>query len=212
MLRLYYGHLGSGKTYHAVRDAYKAIMRGDDVFTNFYFKPPKRAKGNAYQIDLNDFWSFFDKINYKNKDKFATVVLDEGWVLLDSYQTTKFPLQRRIKLASLRKHQIDLILTSQRPSAVHASARGFINEFKRCKKIISLDKIGLVWFQVQQFELDGKGDIDMDNPIRGHLLPLKRKIANSYDTLQDIRDMQDQADSAEVGDPALITGTFKTYL
>lgn len=199
MLRLYFGQLGSGKTYTMMVDVFKSLKRGDDVYANFPIKSKKFEKQIFYVRNMDEIMQLNYAKKYGRNGKQATIALDEGWIFLDSYESTKMSKAVRIKLVSLRKHRLNLFITAQRTTALHKSCRDLVNEFWRIEKWINLPFFHL--FRAVQYELDGMGNID-DTPVaskgglfsigRGiRIYRLKKKIATCYDTLLDIDEMFD---------------------
>jgi len=183
MFRVYFGQLGQGKTYAMTRQVYKELKQGSDVYSNYYLNFPKYKKQIFY---IGNEMKIFEQLNYAKENKKAVVALDEGWILFDSYLSTKMDLKMRVKLASLRKHKIDLFITTQRVSALHKSARDLVNEFWRVGTL----NFGITrGFRFVQYELDGAGNLNFDEPMKTEMCFLRSKIAKNYDTMQTIDDM-----------------------
>jgi len=192
MFRIYFGQLGQGKTYAMTRQVFSELRQGNDVYLNYFLDVPK-YQDQIFYIPSSKIVEVFQSLNYSRKKQKAVVALDEGWILFDSYLSTKMDLAMRVKIASLRKHRIDLLLTTQRVSALHKSARDLVNEFWQ---VSTLNYFFARGFRFVQYELDGASNLDLQNPMQTEMCFLRKKIADSYDTMQTIDEMFSVSDLA----------------
>jgi len=127
----YYGRLGQGKTYALVRDVLSALNRGAVVYTNFTVdwygfderKNPfsvflagiglkkkfvKFPQTNLRQMPTDEQWhKKFGKLRN------CIVAIDEAYVLFDSYQMSKMPMEQRLNILQTRKFDRSIWYTTQ---------------------------------------------------------------------------------------------------
>jgi len=99
-----------------------------------------------------------DEIRWLNTLTDCEIYYDEGQWLLDSYESTFASVAKR-KLITETGHMNRLIvIIAQRTQSVHVNARGNVNQFFRCQKIMKFRFFRA--FQVEEFQ-DMKGqDVD----------------------------------------------------
>lgn len=163
-ISLYYGHIRQGKTYGGTHMGIKAADSGLPVYFNypvnykgydertsllwilisfvwpwkdrFYVMKPGLVK--YFQIDdawaqsqgYEDFWHWF-----KTRTD-CLIVADEGHTMLDSYKKTYMSMESRKAVLETGHFSRRLIIISQRPTAVHVSARGNVNIFYKFERIL----------------------------------------------------------------------------
>jgi len=194
----YYGRIRNGKTYGATADVLDDLKRGRVVYTNW------KINWNGYD-QRRDFWSVlwhimtwnetyykYDKENLRYlpiddsfMDKFekitdAKVYLDEGHVIFDSYQHAKFSMRKRVSILHTGHFNRSIIIISQRPTAVHVSARANVNRFFKFEKIWSL---GFNLFRRTEFQDMINESVDEEStPIAVKLYVGSPEVYNAYDT------------------------------
>ena len=110
----------------------------------------------------------------------AIVAVDEAYVLFDSYQMAKLPMNVRMEILQTRKKDRSLFYTTQRPTAVHVVLRGMTNIFYRCKKSVVFF---VPLFSRREYDLGADETVDEEKkPISWRLYLGSRKYFNSYNT------------------------------
>jgi len=105
--------------YKFPKDNLKRYKISDD-----WARMQEKADGSFYR----DFWEWF------RSRTDCVVYADEGYVLLDSYRGIKVSLEDRVSVLSTRHINRTINIVSQRPEAVHVSARGNVNRFYKFEK------------------------------------------------------------------------------
>jgi hypothetical protein len=107
------------------------------------------------------------------------IYADEGHVLFDSYQTTKFSMKKRTAILHTRHFNRTIAIISQRPTAVHVSARANVNVFYKCEKLMSWP---FLIFRRTEFQ-DMVGEtVDDTKPISKKWYFASKRILQSYNT------------------------------
>jgi hypothetical protein len=107
------------------------------------------------------------------------IYADEGHVLFDSYQTTKFSMKKRTAILHTRHFNRTIAIISQRPTAVHVSARANVNVFYKCEKLLSWP---FLIFRRTEFQ-DMVGEtVDDTKPISKKWYFASKRILQSYNT------------------------------
>lgn len=181
-LVVFNGNMGAGKTYGMVREVFCAWNEGIHVFSIMSLYPPEKYKKLYHKISVWDVEKFLETAwEYP-----VILVLDEGWILFDSYVLTKLELETRIQIVSARKHNINIYLTSQRFMAVHTALRELVDTVRYC------ESYSFLFFQLHRnlkYEIkNGTGQLS-DESSGAEIFFFRRKIANCYNTLETIWDM-----------------------
>jgi len=192
-----YGHIGNGKTYAATADILSRLRRGEVVYCNwridfkgvdqrdnllailgsilglkrnFYrFNP-----GNLHYIELDDaFIESFEKLTD------CAVYLDEGHVIFDSYQHAKFSLRKRASILHTRHFNRSIVIVSQRPTAVHVSARANVNRFYKCEALI---RWPFTIFRKTEYQDMVNESVDEEKPTRSKYYFASRRIFKAYNS------------------------------
>lgn len=112
MIQAYTGYPGSGKTFACTWEAYRAIKRGDTVFTNYPVK-------GAHRI------TFDDLINYTFPAG-STVIIDESGRWFNSRSWSSLPSEV-FDLFTLHRHmRLDLIVAVQNFNRIDKALREVI--------------------------------------------------------------------------------------
>jgi len=104
-----------------------------------------RASKNLHYFELDDEWArkqSTDTAKYEDfNDWFASRTdcvfnVDEGHLIFDSYLMAKQSLKQRAAVLHTRHFSRTLNLISQRPTAIHVTARGNVESFIKCEQLI----------------------------------------------------------------------------
>jgi len=195
-----YGRVGQGKTYCATRMILDDLSNGQSVYANFrlhfeghddrlslkwafrnFFFFRKRfyrfPKENFHYIEIDD--NFMDRFEKLTDCK---VYLDEGHIIFDSYEMTKMSLRKRKSILHTRHFNRCLIIISQRPTAVHVSARGNVNRFFKCVKLMQWPRL---LFRVSEYqEMTGSGETvdESVEPVSKRLFWGSKRVLNAYNS------------------------------
>lgn len=186
------GRMGSGKSYMAVRMAYKRLRAGDDVWSNFSMhlahsdacarddrgelvcrKPVPKVAGKVHRFTG---WDEFAEIDN------AVVIVDEAHLLAPSSQHLHFPNVARWKLSQSRKFGLDVYWVSQHEDRVNRTLRDLTNLIYVCHSYFD----GL-WFTARGYEPENLRKKDRKGKnlhIDWQFYSFRRKIAQLYDTLE----------------------------
>lgn len=164
-LNQYYGRIGNGKTYIALRDILNDLNYGLIVKCNFpiiwdgYDERKSRLKnllkllglkrnfyvfpkGNLQYFDITKEWAnkqgYTDFHHWFSKQTSCRIYIDEGHLVYDSYQLAKMDLDKRVAILDTRHYDRSVSIISQRASAIHAVLRGNVNRFFKCEKILDI--------------------------------------------------------------------------
>jgi len=157
-----YGRIRQGKTTHGVRVMLDSLENGIPVYSNLNldlsrFSFDDRAKlkhtfwnlllfrrryytfdkKNFHWVDERKYQTIEQLISYLVTLTDCTIVWDEGQRLLNSYDATKIDRRLQDWVLTTGHFNRRLVIISQRPTAVHVSARGNINRFFKCRKLLS---------------------------------------------------------------------------
>lgn len=127
-------------------------------------------KGNTYR----DFWAWFAS----RTD--CIFFADEGHVLLDSYRKTYVSMEERTAVLSTGHYNRTIIIISQRPTAIQVSARGNVNIFWKCEKVLHIGS--LILFRRTQFQDMVMDNVDETKPLSKTYYFLNSRIARAYDS------------------------------
>jgi len=199
----YYGRIGNGKTYNATADIIKDLRNGLVVYANW------RLDLTDITFDQKDsplytlmgivgvkkrFYKFLPEnlhylpIDDNFMDVFANltdckVYLDEGHLVFDSYQMAKLSMEKRASILHTRHFNRTIAIISQRPTAIHVTARANVNIFYKCEKIFSF--MGILIFRRSEFQdMTGSGETvdDEAKPISTKWYFANKKVLNAYNT------------------------------
>lgn len=132
------GKVGSGKSLHAVFDALRKSIKHDNatIMGNMEIKVKEAVYITPQDIILslnpkNNIVN--EKIALMNDDNYKILILDEidKWFHSRQHQS-KFSVWLSAFITQIRKRNMDLILTAQRPSALDIAGRYAIDNWIRC--------------------------------------------------------------------------------
>lgn len=203
-INLYYGKIGNGKTYNATADIIELLKQGKVVYCNwkinvkdfddresllisivnlilfrkrFYHIPCEK---NLHFFNAETFTDNLEIIEWLSKLNDCHIFFDEGQDMFDSYEGTRFSkLKRRLILHTRHFHRTLNIIT-QRPTAIQVSARGNVNRFYKCEKLISWPWPRFIRFEYQ--DMTGETVDETVDPISKKVYWAKRKIFEAYNT------------------------------
>jgi len=119
-------------------------------------------------------------IEYLNKLNHCILYIDEAWRVIDSYKGTMIGDEgRNLILVTGHKYRTVNLIT-QRPTAVHVSARGNCNRFYKFVKLSSWPWPRFARYEFQ--EMAGETVDETKEPISIKTYWLKKKIADSYNS------------------------------
>lgn len=192
-----YGRIGQGKTYLATASIIKDLERGIPVYANWQIdfsgydqrqsvlwailgvfglkrKYYKFDSANFHYVPLDD--DFIDRMETLTDCK---VYLDEGHLIFDAYQGTKMSLRKRAAILHTRHFNRSIIIVSQRPTAIHVSARGNVNRFLKCERLLGWP---VTLFRMTEFQ-DMVGEtVDEEQPLRSRFYFGSRRIFKAYNS------------------------------
>lgn len=197
LISLYYGIIGSGKTYGATADVLADLRAGKIVYTNW----PIDYRGfddrtSLFRIIFNILigrkrFYYFPKENLRRiiiDDRFvenlsqivdAKVYLDEGHVAFDSYLMAKMDIKKRQAALETRHSNRSIILITQRPTAAHVSLRANVNIFYKFEKIWTWP---FIVFRRTEFQEMINETVDETKPLSTKLYLGRKSIFNSYNS------------------------------
>lgn len=199
-----YGRIRQGKTTHGVRVILDALQAGIPVYSNLNLDLSAISFDDRDKIRYT-FWNFllnrklyykFDKSNFHwvNEKLYPTidelisflitltdcvVVWDEGQRLLNSYDGTRVDRRLQDWVLTTGHFNRRLVIISQRPTAVHVSARGNINRFFKCKKLLSWP---VMLLRVTEYQDMLNESVDEETPASRQLFVMNKKVFNTFNT------------------------------
>ncbi len=203
-INMYYGLIGNGKTYNATADIHELLKQGKVVYCNWiievndfddrenffilfwnliffrkiFYKIP--CEKNLHYFSPENFNSKGELVDWLSKLNDCHIFFDEGQDIFDSYEGTQFSkAKRRLILHTRHFHRV-LNIISQRPTAIQVSARGNVNRFYKCKKVLTFPWIRFARIEFQ--EMKGETVDETVKPISIKTYWGKKTIFNSYNT------------------------------
>jgi hypothetical protein len=120
------GRMGSGKSYMAVRMAYRRLQAGANVATNFTMKLDGDPTITGHWIQWNGWEDFAELEN-------CVVIIDEAQLYAPSNKVLNFPTVARWKLAQARKFRLDVYWVSQHENRVNSVLRDLTHMIYVCQ-------------------------------------------------------------------------------
>jgi len=203
-INMYYGMIGSGKTYSATADIHDLLMRGETVYCSWPIEVENfdsrksffltlfnliTFKNKFYEIKCKENLHYFDPEQFETKQEYIEwlnslnnchIFIDEAWDLFDSYEGTKFSKLGRGLILKTRHKKRTLNVIAQRPTSIQVSARGMCNRFYKCMKKNFLWIPIFYRFEFQDMTLDNVDETK--EPISTKIYIPKAKIFNSYNS------------------------------
>jgi len=198
----YYGHIGQGKTTGAVADIIDDLKHGQIVHANFninwdgfnqsdsffyLFLGFIGIKKNFFEFEAQNF-KFFDTrkmslqeiYNYIREVQGGVIYLDEGHNYFDSYLATKLDPQIKHDILTTRHNDRIIKIISQRPTAVHVTARANVNRFFKFERIL---KFPFLIFRRTEYQDMKEETVDEEaEPVSTKWYIPSNEILNSFDS------------------------------
>jgi hypothetical protein len=174
------GRMGSGKSYFAVRTAWRRINAGANIVTNFtmVFDEPHDGKcPKGCTCKLRDRWQAFTGWEMFAYLEDAVVIIDEAHLWAPSNRPWDFPTVAKWKLAMARKFRLDLYWISQHEDRVARTIRDLTNMLYLCSSWG-----GGIYFTAKGWEPEVFRRATKHVDRKGYFF--NAKIANLYDTLE----------------------------
>lgn len=197
------GRMGSGKSYFAVRMAYRRMRAGATIYTNFSMRlEPRHAKpcrercirkgrckcARRCPCQMASRWHRFEGWEQFATITDAVVIVDEVDLYAPSHDPRAIPDYVRWKLKMARKHRIDLYWIAQHESRVARLLRDVLtNEIRVCQSWF-----GGLYFSAKTWDPSNVRRRRKHTGRGGYWF--RKHIANLYDTLETIRGDEERGD------------------
>lgn len=197
-VNMYYGRIGSGKSYSATSDVLELLEKGQVVYVNWpinwegydqreHFWPSlfnfiffKKSFYNFPKDNLKFFRTEDVTIEFLSALKDCHVFIDEGQWLLDS--RSRLNKDWRKLILHTRHANRTLNIISQRTNAIEVSARGQVNVFYKCEKKLTWPWLILRRYEYQDMKNDDVDDGETAEPISIKTYFARKKVMNAYNT------------------------------
>jgi len=203
-INMYYGKIGNGKTYSATADIIELLKKGVVVYCNwrinvedfddrkhfwplffnsilgrkrFYVIP---CYQNLHFFDPESFDSTAELVSWLSSLNDCHIFFDEGQDMFDSYEGTKFAKSKRRLILHTRHYHRVLNIISQRPTAIQVSARGNVNRFYKCVKLMSFPWIRFARYEFQ--DMSGETVDETADPVSVKTYWGNPKVFGAYNT------------------------------
>jgi len=206
-IALYYGHIRQGKTYGGAAAAIAAADSGLPVYVNFPMKyKGYDERESLFLVLLSLIWPWKDRFyhmkpslirEFRIDDNWAQsqgfkdfwhwfktrtdclIIADEGHVMLDSYKKTYVSMEQRQAVLETGHFSRRLIIISQRPTAVHVSARGNVNIFYKFERLM---RWPVLWFRRTEFQDMALETVDETKPLSTAWIFGSRRVMNAFNS------------------------------
>jgi hypothetical protein len=203
-INMYYGLIGNGKTYSATSDILDLLKQGKVIYCNWHIEVSDFDDRQSFFVSLMNFLLFRQRFYYipcsKNLHFFdpedfesmpalvewlsglndCHIFFDEGQDMFDSYEGTRFSKAKRRLILHTRHFHRTLNIISQRPTAIQVSARGNVNRFYKCVKIVSWPWVRFARYEFQ--EMSGETVDETADPISRKTYWGSNRVFNAYNT------------------------------
>ena len=179
------GKMGSGKSYMATRIAYKRMLNGAKIVTNFTMHlecPGGKHRRFRCPCKLAPQWQKFndwpDLLPLTN----AVVIIDEADLFAPSNDFNAITDEVRWKMKMARKHKLDIYWISQHENRMNRILREYLtNEIAICRSFF-----GGKYFSAKFYDPSTIRKGSSEHTMRiGYFL--NKRIANLYNTLETIQ-------------------------
>src|SRR4051812_41838090 len=131
------GRMGSGKSYFAVRMAYKRLMAGCNVSSNFTMRGLPEGAGTWQHFKGWDDFAELEGEYVESKGRMVlrkpmVVFIDEAHLYAPSSQSLVFPQVARFKLSQARKFGLDVFWITQHEDRVNRTLKDLTNMIYVC--------------------------------------------------------------------------------
>lgn len=143
-----------------------------------YFKLSNEWARTQRKPDKNEFYEdFMDWFSSRTDCK---MYIDEGHVLFNSYEGVKMSMEKVTALLHTRHFNRTINIITQRPTAVHVSARGNVNVFYKCEKRLSWP---FLIFRRSEYQDMVNETVDEDSePISKKTYFARKQILEAYNS------------------------------
>jgi hypothetical protein len=200
---LFFGGLGSGKTYAATADILRDLRAGRVVFATWPIQfDGLDERKNWFKLFISLFgfkrtFYDFDKSNFHYvpltdpdfMKKFSTSVdciwyVDEAYAVIDSYVKNKMSLSDRFAIYGTRHFNRRLVLVAQRPTSIHVAARAMVNRFYRCERPFPFIQklLHFTFFVRTEFQDMIDENVDLEKPLSTRWYFGHRAVFKSYNS------------------------------
>jgi len=197
-VNLYYGRIGNGKTYSATADILDLLRQGRVVYCNWHidFKgfDERKSLPNVlfkFVFARKRFFAFPEgnlryfspdevDIEFLSKLTDCDVFVDEGQWIFDSYEGTKFSKEKRRLILHTRHLNRSLNIITQRTQAIQVSARGQVNRFYKCEKVLTWP---FLIFRRTEFSEMKDNDVDENSdPVSAKTYFANKQVMEAYNS------------------------------
>jgi hypothetical protein len=177
------GRMGSGKSYFAVRMAYRRLGRGENVCSNFTVNTERLRGRRRWWLPFTRVkttfgtWTPFYGWEQIAELENCVVIVDEAHLYAPSSKSLQFPMVARWKLSMARKFGLDVYWISQHEDRVNRSIRDLTNLIYVCN----------AWFDHLAFSAKGYEPEKVrrkDQHVDRRFYFFSKYIASLYDTLE----------------------------
>jgi len=190
-ITMHTGRPGTGKTFNLVKDALKLLRNGEIVYSNFkiYWNGHKeertRFKKFLVWIKIKKEWKDYPASNLRYWKKLedlyrieeGTILIDEAHVYMNSRRWKDLPEEMEKKLAQHRKDGLHIIGTVQSVNRLDTIFRELIDFWYVYDNS---------WFFFVRWEFNLDDDKQKRFPLSRRYIFKRKKIYESYDTLEKI--------------------------
>jgi len=197
-VNFYYGRIGNGKTYSATADILDYLKQGRVVYANWKidFSGFDERKSPIHLFFKTLFFRkrFFEfppeNLRYFSPDDVditwmgnltdCEIFVDEGQWIFDSYKGTDFSVEKRKLILHTRHFNRSLNIISQRTQALHVTARGQVNRFYKCEKLMQWP---FLIFRRSEYQDMKENDVDEEaDPVSTKTYFARKEVLNAYNS------------------------------
>lgn len=197
-INFYYGRIGGGKTYAATADILGLLERGHVVYCNWRINfdgfDQRKSLGNLFfrtLFGVSRFYNFpagnlryidTEELDFNKLESLTDchIFIDEGQWIFDSYEGTQATKQKRRFILHTRHVNRTINIISQRPTAIHVTARANVNRWYRCDVKM---RWPLLIFRRTEFQDMSSDTVDETaDPISTKVYFASKKVFNAYNT------------------------------
>lgn len=209
-INMYYGRIGSGKTYSATADILELLEHGQVIYCNWhinwsgfderesfahsffkfiFFRKQfyKFPKDNLHYFDFDNeipcpACGIAHKVDIAFFSKLTDchIFVDEGQWLFDS--RSRLDQAWRKMVLHTRHLNRSLNIVSQRTQAVEVSARGQVNRFFKCSVVLRWPWLVFRRTEYQDMKSDDVDDGETAEPASKKIYFARRKVMQAYDS------------------------------
>jgi len=220
MIFAFTGKTGSGKTFLMIKMAYKYWKQGVDIYSNtvllfapdldtsvrlnivdhpsafawwehvkWFFHYTAKPTAQPYERGRIIYFEHIDEIMHISN---GLILFDEAQVLFNARAWESLSRRFQYKLQQHRKHQLDLICTTQNMGTIDITYRRLVQKWTHCENLFQFGKspkIALGIFRACEKDIDelfNKVDDLMVGTIQTKLFFIHRFSPRLYDTMYDI--------------------------